>query len=55
MDEYKVKISKLNNTGTKYDSVKLPVIEESQLSDLLLAFFAADFEDRERLIKLLKI
>lgn len=54
MNEYKIKLSKLNNKGLSYESVSLSIIEEEQLSCLLSKFFEADFKDRERLIKLLE-
>jgi len=40
--EYKVKLRKLNATGTARDEVKLDIVLEQQLSDLIECFLTAD-------------
>ena len=37
--EYKVKVEKLNNTGTSYTPVKLSIVDEQVISDLLEKYF----------------
>ena len=40
MDEYKIKISKLNGLGTSYEDVKLSIVEQKELSSFLSVFFS---------------
>ena len=37
--EYKVSLKKLNNTGSDYDTVKLSIVEQQELSDLIEKYF----------------
>lgn len=48
--EYKVKLSKLNATGTAREEVKLDIVLEQQLSDLIESFLSVGFSDREKII-----
>ena len=50
--EYKVKIEKLNNLGSKYENVRLNIVEQEQLSSLVDKFLSADFETRNKMMEL---
>jgi hypothetical protein len=45
--EYKVKIKKLNKYGSDYENVKLNIVEQEQLSELISKFLSANFETRK--------
>ena len=40
--EYKVSLKKLNNTGSDYDTVKLSIVEQQELSDLIEKYYERD-------------
>ena len=50
--EYKVKIEKLNSLGSDYENVKLNIVEQEQLSSLVDKFLSADFETRNKMVRL---
>ena len=49
--EYEVKINKLNKYGSDYENVKLNIVEQEQLNDLVFKFLSADFETRNKMLK----
>ena len=49
--EYKVKIKKLNSHGSDYENVKLNIVEQEQLNELVFKFLSADFETRNKMLK----
>ncbi len=48
---YKVKIKKSDGTAKSLETVKLSIVEEMQLEELVDKFFKLDFEGREKLLK----
>jgi hypothetical protein len=48
--EYKVKLKKLNKYSS-YEKVKLNIVLEQQLSDLVENFLSLSFEAREEMLK----
>ena len=48
--EYKVKINKLNKYSSDYENVKLNIVEQEQLSELISKFLSADFETRDKML-----
>ena len=53
--EYKVKLSKLNATGTTRDVVKLDIVLEQQLSDLMEYFLTVNNSNREIILQTAKV
>ena len=49
--EYKVKIKKLNKYGSDYENVKLNIVEQEQLNELVFKFLSADFETRNKMLE----
>ena len=52
--EYKVKLSKLNATGTARDAVKLDIVLEQQLSDLMEYFLTVDAFGKDMILRIAK-
>lgn len=48
--EYEVKINKLNKYGSDYENVKLNIVEQEQLNELVFKFLSADFETRNKML-----
>jgi len=52
--EYKIKLSKLNATGTARDEVKLDIVLEQQLSDLMEYFLTVDTFGKDMILRTAK-
>ena len=48
--EYKVNVKKLNSHGSDYENVKLNIVEQEQLNELVFKFLSADFETRNKML-----
>ncbi len=48
--EYKVKLKKLNNAGTNRIEVRVDIVTQQQLSDLVEKFLSSDFETRKKML-----
>ena len=48
---YKVRIKKENKLGNGFDRVKLNIVEQEQLNELVFKFLSADFETRNKMLK----
>lgn len=53
--EYKVKLHKLNALGTDIDEVKLDIVLEQQLSDLMEYFLSASSFGKDMILRRAKL
>ena len=48
---YKVRVKKENKHGNGFDRVKLNIVEQEQLNELVFKFLSADFETRNKMLE----
>ena len=48
---YKVRVKKENKHGNGFDRVKLNIVEQEQLNELVFKFLSADFETRNKMVE----